>query len=475
MAHAGDYVVDFVAGQLAAFAGFRALGDFDLQVVGVDQVVRGYSETRRGHLLDGAAAEITVGVGLESLFILASFARVGASAHAIHRDRQRFVGFLADRADRHRAGGEAFHDLRGRPDVVERDGGAVGFEVEHAAQHQQVAILLVDDLCEFLVGFEAGLPHGVLELADRSGVQHVAFAAHAILIVAADAQFGFRFVGRLHGEGVLHQRFARDDLDVHALDARTGSGEVALDHGLAKTHGFENLRRLIALQGPNAQLREGFQQAFVRGLHVALENFVPGAFGREVTILVEVLQRFDREVWVHGARAVTEQQREMHYFPRLAGFDNQGDLIARLFTDQVVVNGGKRQQARNRGVVSVDATVGKNDQRIALLDGGRGAHAERFDRDFQLLLTELHGEERRQRGGLKIAPFYAAQFFQTPVGNDRMAKLQRVALLRSFIEQVSFAPDVAVERHDQIFADRIDRGIGDLREGLLEIVKQKLR
>ena len=56
VAHAGDYVVDFVAGQLAAFAGLRALRDFDLQVVGVDQVIRGHAKARRGHLLDRAAA-----------------------------------------------------------------------------------------------------------------------------------------------------------------------------------------------------------------------------------------------------------------------------------------------------------------------------------------------------------------------------------------------------------------------------------
>ena len=56
-----------------------------------------------------------------------------------------------------------------------------------------------------------------------------------------------------------------------------------------------------------------------------------------------------------------------------------------------------------------------------------------------------------------------------------MAQFQRVAILRRFVEDVSFASDVGVERHHQSFADRIDRGIGDLREGLLEIVEQELR
>ncbi len=56
-----------------------------------------------------------------------------------------------------------------------------------------------------------------------------------------------------------------------------------------------------------------------------------------------------------------------------------------------------------------------------------------------------------------------------------MAELQRVAVLRCLFENVSFAPDVAIERHHEALADRINRRIGDLREGLLEIIEQKLR
>ena len=44
MAHAGNGLVDLVTGQLSAFAGLRALGDFDLQLVGVDEVFGGDAE-----------------------------------------------------------------------------------------------------------------------------------------------------------------------------------------------------------------------------------------------------------------------------------------------------------------------------------------------------------------------------------------------------------------------------------------------
>ena len=51
MAQLGDELVDLVAGQLSALAGLGALRHFDLQFVGVDQVLGGDAEARRGHLL----------------------------------------------------------------------------------------------------------------------------------------------------------------------------------------------------------------------------------------------------------------------------------------------------------------------------------------------------------------------------------------------------------------------------------------
>jgi hypothetical protein len=85
-----------VAGQLTAFAGLCALGHLDLELVGVDQVVGGDAEAATGDLLDGAAAQIAVGVGLEALFVFAAFAGVRHAADAVHGDGEGLVRFLAD-------------------------------------------------------------------------------------------------------------------------------------------------------------------------------------------------------------------------------------------------------------------------------------------------------------------------------------------------------------------------------------------
>ena len=52
--------------------------------------------------------------------IFAAFAGVRLAAEAIHRDRNRLVRFLADRAVRHRAGREALEDRFGGLDFVDR-------------------------------------------------------------------------------------------------------------------------------------------------------------------------------------------------------------------------------------------------------------------------------------------------------------------------------------------------------------------
>ena len=54
-----------------------------------------------------------------------------------------------------------------------------------------------------------------------------------------------------------------------------------------------------------------------------------------------------------------------------------------------------------------------------------------------------------------------------------MRQLELVAVLRGFVEQIPLASHEAHERHDEVFAVRIDGRIGDLGEELLEIVVEE--
>src|SRR5262249_10879605 len=83
------------AGQLAAFAGLRALRHLDLELAGVDEVLARNAEAARRDLLDRGVLRVALLIRpRETLGILAAFAGVGLAADAVHRDGERFVRLL---------------------------------------------------------------------------------------------------------------------------------------------------------------------------------------------------------------------------------------------------------------------------------------------------------------------------------------------------------------------------------------------
>ena len=114
-AQAGDMRLHLLAWQLAAFSGFRALGDLDLQHLGVHQVMRGDAETTGRHLLDlGHFHRAVAG------WVFAALARIGATTDAIHALGQSFVRLGGKRAQRHAGGVEALQDGFDRLHRIER-------------------------------------------------------------------------------------------------------------------------------------------------------------------------------------------------------------------------------------------------------------------------------------------------------------------------------------------------------------------
>ena len=277
VARSGDHLIHLVAGQLATLAGLGALRHLDLEFVGVDQIVGGDAEAAAGHLLDGAAAQIAVGVGREALFVLAAFAGVRHAADAVHGDGQRLVRFLADGPEAHGAGRESLDDLLGRLDLFNRNGLVGVLELEQSAQSTELAVLLVDQVGVLLEGGRVVLPHRVLHLADGERIEQVILAALAVLILAADDQIGLRLRERLEGVGMLHLRLAGQHVQADALDARGGAGEVGVDQRFVQAHCLKDLRAAIALQSADAHLREGLQQALVDGL----DEVLLGIFGSD--------------------------------------------------------------------------------------------------------------------------------------------------------------------------------------------------
>ena len=188
--------------QLPAFAGFCALRHFDLQVVGLGEILASHAEAPRCHLLDRAAAIVAVGVAHISARVFASFAGVGFAADAVHGDGESLMGFSRDGAVRHRPGGEPLYYLAHRLHFAERHRlAAFSAESEKPAQSGEPACLLVYRSGVFLEDVVAARAGGVLQTEDRLRIEEVILPFSAPLIFASFAQLSVRPLGAVLGKG----------------------------------------------------------------------------------------------------------------------------------------------------------------------------------------------------------------------------------------------------------------------------------
>src|SRR5205814_6014061 len=116
----------------------------DLEFVGIDQVICGHAESRRGHLLYSAAAEIAISIRLESLLIFAAFSSIGFTANPVHSDSKGFMRLFADRAKRHRTGGKALYDFFCGLNFLERYRLVCLLDTHQAAKRTERARLIFD-------------------------------------------------------------------------------------------------------------------------------------------------------------------------------------------------------------------------------------------------------------------------------------------------------------------------------------------
>ena len=186
---------DLVAGQLAALAGLGALGDLDLELVGVRCVLGRDAEASRCDLLDPGVALVA-----EARGILAALAAVRAPAEPVERDRDRLVGLGGERPVRHAAAREAAQDRLDRLDLVERHGRACRDELEQVARLERRATVDERGEAAVLLGAAAAVDRPAervrgrhrLQRLDHLGRRRVRLAAGPVLDVAGALELAAR-------------------------------------------------------------------------------------------------------------------------------------------------------------------------------------------------------------------------------------------------------------------------------------------
>ena len=139
------------------------------------------------------------------------------------------------------------------------------------------------------------------------------------------------------------------------------------------------------------------------------------------------------------------------------------------------MDGGDREQGRDRRARRADAAVGEHDDVRAVGDRlgrllGDPPHAP----DHALgAVGDRPGDRdgvRAEHGGVD-----AAQRLELVVAQDRVRDDELVRVVGPLVEQVRLRADARLDRHHDGLADRVDRRVRDLREELLEVGEQRRR
>ncbi len=316
----------------------------------------------------------------------------------------------------------------------------------------------------------------MLEGRDGLGVPNMFLAGDPEGVVAANVE-GLGGVGLL-AECVLvaAHRLCGDFVKADAFDHRGGAGEVVVDELRVEADGIEDLRTAVGLERRDAHLGHHLQHALLDGFDVGIAGL--GRCRSAGDLIYERLDRVDREVGVDRLCAVSTEETEVMHLPRLAGLDDEANLCAEAFADQVVVDRRRCEERGDGDAVDSLATI-RQDQDVApVLHGLGGAGAESFEcraNTFDAFVgrvadAELAGPERVV--DVVLDPPHP---FEAHIREDRVVHLE--SLLRSAhveVQQVRPRPDEGHERHHRLLANRVDRRIRDLGEALLEVVGEEL-
>ena len=178
------------------------------------------------------------------------------------------------------------------------------------------------------------------------------------------------------------------------------------------------------------------------------------------------------------------------HFARLAGFEYDGDPCACTLADQVMVQAGNCEECRDRGLLGSDLTVGEDEDIDSVVDRCISVFEEFIERGLEAFTrdrglgdavvtfgeaTNFGFECNWQLGRLEAGQLDVAQLCELLIVNQRRFELDHPAAVRAGACEITFRADKSDTRGHQLFADRVNRWIGDLCEQLLEVVIHRLR
>ena len=451
---ARDQRRDFVSGELTTFARLRPLGHLDLELVGAYQIVRRHAEAPRRDLLDTVIGPVAILEWGVRVGIFAPLARVGAGPHAVHADRERAMRLGRQRAQGHRRRNEAPADRLGGLHFVERDRRARtdGEQIARAGREPCRHACLEAVVCLGRV-----LLHGRLHRPHQRGrppvVLAVAAIAHAPMVGQGVGRRGLRV-----GRALARQHVLGDLGEPDPADRRHRAGEATVDHLGTEAQGLEDLGAAVRRERGDAHLGKDLEQPLLgRGAEL----------GRGRVGLDMAPHRFERQPGMDRFGTESDEGGEVMHVPRVARFGDEADSRPPALAEQVLVHRADRERHRQRRALAVGRAIADHENLRALLDGPAGRAAQGVERGAQRLGAARRLPRRVQRHRLRAD--------QAPQRRHLILEQHRVLVpyqpqARGAIgEQRAATPQMHAQGHHERLAQRIDRGVRDLREPLAQV------
>src|SRR5258708_7508159 len=176
----------------------------------------------------------------------------------------------------------------------------------------------------------------MLQRRDRHWIPVVMLALHAILVLAPRIES--RSAGNIFERvRVTSKRFLGDEIHADSADARRRPREMTIHESDVQSNRFPGLCAAITLQRGDPHLRHDLEKTFAECVYVSL--FATGArhcgYGLE------------REIRIHCARAVSDQQCQMRDFSRFAGFGDETHAPAQSLSNEMMMHCSDSERGGN--------------------------------------------------------------------------------------------------------------------------------
>ena len=167
----------------------------------------------------------------------------------------------------------------------------------------------------------------------------------------------------------------------------------------------------------------------------------------------------------------------MVHLAGVAGLDDDAHPHPRLLADQVMVHRGEHEQRRDGGEILVGVAVGQHEELGAGGDRLVGLLAHLVDALLHGVLAGVEAVEPLDGVGEPLAVLGADpdDLREFVVVDHREVEHDLTRVLGGGVEEVALGSQSETHRGDDLFADRVERRVGDLGERLGEVVEDEPR